>query len=198
MLTPACDAFRRDFTPGEPAPHAERCAECHAWAEEVSSWRTMGARRLPHTLRARLVRIPSKQLGPRSIPHAPLSADLRIRLLRIPAGEQARGRIWKARYVLAASYLLAGLLSLAPLHLPLPTPLSPSPAVAVRKGLSEAGRTGTHLLLRMGGWILDELGQANRSAETLFDRLAPGDDSDAAPEKPSHQKETPDGTRTAP
>jgi len=200
----ACEAFRREFEPGKRTPHGETCSACRAWADGVESWRTLGTRApLPDSLRARLVRLPRQgdtglQEIPALPPPPPLPGRLRARLVQIPRAARRRERVLKARYVVAASYLLAGLLSLATGGAALAVPGAPPATRIASRGLGEASARGTQLLLQLGGWIFDGCERANQSAENLIDRLGsrPRGGEPQAPHGPEKEKDH--GTRTTP
>lgn len=195
MTRPACEDFRLSFRPGLRGPHFDACAACRSWAQDVESWRSLGARAaLPQTLRARLVAIPAQvaHTAPSQVappPPATLPEGLRRKLLKIPAAERARGRVLKARYAVAASYLLAGLLTLA---------ASGASTRPPTYGLAQASARGTAALRDVNDWILAGCGRATETLERLFGHLGAGPVPARPPAAPKTEQEDTDGTRTAP
>lgn len=116
MLSWACRRFRASFEPGSRHPHRERCAECRAYAEALE--RAAGLRLpVPASLGRRL----SALAAPRQevpvlrfpLPQAPLPAGLHERLRGIahPKRQGLPAWIRSPRYAVAASYVLAVLLT---------------------------------------------------------------------------------------
>lgn len=198
MTRSACEAFRLTFEPGRRGSHFEACAECRTWAQEVESWRSLSARApLPLALRARLVAIPSQvaQAAPSQeapAPPATLPDGLRRRLLKIPATERSRQRVLKARHAVAASYLLAGLLTLAT------SGAGAHRQDAAARGLAEVSARGTQTLRGVGGWILEGCDRANATLEKLFGHLGGTPETPGGPSRNAPPKEDPHGTRKAP
>lgn len=173
MKPSACTAFQREFAPGLRSPHFEVCPSCRRWALEVESWRALGVRApLPAPVRARLVSLPEGTPAFSPATRLPLPMPLRSRLVGIPAAARVRHRVMKARYVVAASYLLAGLLALAAGKGPSVLPPVPPAARTASRGVAEASVRGTRLLLQVGDWVYEGCARATRSAEELLDQIA--------------------------
>jgi len=201
MSASRCEEFRRAFEPGRRDPHRDTCAACRTWAAEVESWRALGAHApLSAPLRHRLLRLPRPgcaDLPAETLPPPiPLPQPLRARLVAISRAARSRRRVLKARYAVAASYLLAGLLSLATGGAAPTVPPAPTATREASRGVARASVRGTQLLLQFGDLIFEECERANRSAEALLDRL--GSRAGRAQSTPDLQKEKTDGTRTAP
>lgn len=116
MLSWACRRFRASFAPGSRHPHRERCAECRRYAEALE--RAAGLRLpVPGSLGQRLAAI----AGPREEapvlrfprPQVPLPAGLHERLRGIASPQRQGLPVWirSPRYAVAASYVLAVLLT---------------------------------------------------------------------------------------
>jgi hypothetical protein len=192
MTDPRCDAFRGTFEPGQRGPHFLSCPDCRAWAEEVESWRSLEGRSgLPQKLRTRLLAIPAEESlrAARTSGAAPvptkLPTGLRHRLLRIPAAERNRRRVLKARYAVAASYLLAGLFTLAAGGASSSFPAQTHAA----RSLARASVRSTEALREMGSWIVEGCSRANATMEKLFGRFGARTEQAPTPAAPESQKE---------
>lgn len=119
----SCRRYRAAFTPGRPEtdhPHRFRCQACGEYAAALEKAAVAG-RLVPISdrLRRRLESIPSSgaaRVVRFPLPQAPLPDRLRERLREIPRQAEApRPPAWilHPRYAVAASYLLAVLLTLA-------------------------------------------------------------------------------------
>lgn len=121
MLTWRCRHFRARFTPGLDDVHRRRCRACGDYAAAIERAAASG-RLVPISdrLRRRLESIPASSVAPVlsfPLPAAPLPDRLRQRLQAIPRSSEAPRRpptwILDPRYAVAASYLLAVVLTLA-------------------------------------------------------------------------------------
>ncbi|HYG64171.1 MAG TPA: hypothetical protein VEL74_16465, partial [Thermoanaerobaculia bacterium] len=123
MLSWSCRRFRAGFTPGRPEtdhPHRFRCPACGEYAAAMEKAFTAGRLvSISDRLRQRLESIPSSgaaRVVRFPLPRVPLPDRLRERLRDIPRQAEApRPPAWvlHPRYAVAASYLLAVLLTLA-------------------------------------------------------------------------------------
>jgi hypothetical protein len=107
MLSWDCRRFRTRFEPGSSHPHRHRCAECRAFAEAME--RAAGLRLpVPESLRESLRAV-------RPLPQMPVPGSLRSRLRGIapPKRQPLPDWLQSPRYAVAASALLATLLTVA-------------------------------------------------------------------------------------
>ncbi len=202
MLKERCRAFREAFMPGLTEGHGGKCPDCRQWAQDIERLRTCGANLpLPRELRSRLERMPAGQ-GQRNpepalgrLPQVPLPAGLRASLYRIPAESRSRPApnpgFARTGEVVAASLLFSALLTLGlggRVFIEgsrLSPNLSRVSAVAAN-ALRQAGDEGNQTLLGAGESIVRGCVFANRSLESLIERMGtPGSQPFPHPPPPS-------------
>jgi hypothetical protein len=226
VLNERCRAFREEFMPGLTDGHGGECPVCRRWAQDVKSLRTFGANLpLPGELRSRLEQMHSGQRqespGPAlgRLPQVPLPAGLMATLYRIPADSQSRRApnpgFARTGELVAASLLFSALLTLGlggKVFIDgnrLPPNLS-RVSTAAAKALRQAGDEGNQTLLSAGESIVRGCVFANRSLESLIERMGtPGSRPSPNPPPPStdpgahsqparpEKKETPHGSHSA-
>jgi hypothetical protein len=153
MLKPACLEFRSAFNPGERpgAEHRRTCAACAAYAETLEHAAAVRLP-LPSGLKDRLRAVAGPEPLPvvrAPLPQRPLPPALRARLQAVPrqtlGGPPAAGRppfwVLSPRYAVAASYVLAILL----------TGLFGNPL--------DRGRAAVHAVGREIGTVLERAGE---------------------------------------
>lgn len=222
MLKERCRAFRETFMPGMTNGHGGKCPDCRQWTQDIERLRACGANLpLPGKLRSRLARMPAGQgrqnQGPTlgRLPQVPLPAGLRASLYRIPAESRSRPApnpgFARTGEVVAASLLFSALLTLGlgGKGFVEGNRLSPDlsrVSTAAANALRQAGDEGNQTLLGAGESIVRACVFANRSLESLIERMGtPGSQPSPhppptaaatdAPSRPSRpeKKETPHG-----
>ncbi|HET9229575.1 MAG TPA: hypothetical protein VFR31_23035 [Thermoanaerobaculia bacterium] len=182
MLKPDCRSFRTELRPDD--PHRRTCPACAAYAAamERAAFRVP----LPGRLRSKLRSIPGATTpGPRlPLPQAPLPDPLRDRLRglsRRPTPRPLPAWVRTSRYAVAASYLMAVLMSFAignPVQLGRQAADKVSDVVTVRLSVLEdtvrerVGETRRSLEDSLGSLDhrVDELSESLRSLEPLITR----------------------------
>jgi hypothetical protein len=176
MLRADCRRFRAELAPDD--PHRRTCPACAAYAAALER----AARKvpLPARLRSRLRSIPGDigdiggmSPGPRlPLPQAPMPDPLRDRLrglARRPEPRPLPAWVRTSRYAVAASYLMAVLLSFTvgnPLH------LGRQAAGLMSHAVSERLAEGRERLDILEDTVLERYGETRRSlADTLEDSL---------------------------
>jgi hypothetical protein len=188
VLKERCRAFRRELLPGLTDGHGGECPDCRRWARDIQSLRGLGVNLpLPGKLQSRLELIPTG-LGAKhpqpaigKLPQVPLPASLMAALYRIPAESKAKRTpspgLTRTGEIVAASLLFSALLTLGlggKVFFDgdrLPPNLSVVSSVAA-KALRQAGDEGNQTLLSAGESIVRGCVLANRSLESLIERLS--------------------------
>jgi len=212
--------------PGRTDGHGSHCPDCRRWAKDIEDLRGFGVNLpLPGELRSRLELMPAgKEQQNRApalgrLPQVPLPAGLMATLYRIPADSQSRRApnpgFARTGEMVAASLLFSALLTLGlggKVFIDgnrLPPNLSRVSTVAAN-ALRQAGEEGNQTLLSAGESIVRGCVFANRSLESLIERMGtpgsqlspnppPPPTVSGAPSQPSRpeKKETPHGSHPA-
>jgi hypothetical protein len=226
VLKEPCRAFREEFMPGLTDGHASQCPDCRRWAKDIEDLRGFGANLpIPGELRCRLEQRSDRQgqqnrapaLG--RLPQVPLPAGLMASLYRIPAesrsGCASKPGFARTGEMVAASLLFSALLTLGlggkvlidGTRLP---PNLSAVSAAAAQALRQAGEEGNQTLLSAGESIVRGCVFANRSLESLIERMGtpgsrpspnppPPSTDPGAPSQPARpeKKETPHGSHSA-
>jgi len=210
MLNEACLRFREGFEPGRPEGHTAACGACRIWVREVKALRTLRADvPLPLSLRGRLKVLCRQEAGAGAgalliagpLPQVPLPSALMAELYRIPSatrlGSSRRPAAGRSGEMIAASLFFATVLTLGLGNF---GSLGTHPAFSTASRvtgmvLKEAGSRGTQTLLGVGERIFAGCLLANRSLETLLDRIAePRREASERPPTPKAAPDTPSRT----
>ncbi len=212
--------------PGLTDGHGGECPDCLQWVQDIERLRACGANLpLPGEIRSRLEQLPAGQgqqdPGPAlgRLPQVPLPAGLMAALYRVPTESPSRRAtnpgLARTGEMVAASLLFSALLTLGlggKVFIEgnrLPPNLSAVSTVAA-KALRQAGDEGNQTLLSAGESIVRGCIFANRSLESLIERMSspgsppspdppPPSAAPGAPSQPSRpeKKETPHGSHPA-
>ena len=166
MLRPDCRRFRAELEPGD--PHRQSCPSCAAYA--APNERAAFKIPLPAGLRSKLRGIPAATSpGPRlPLPQAPLPDPLRNRLRGLARRPAPPAWVRTSRYAVAASYLLAVLVSLTVGN---PVQLGRQAANRMSHAVSERLDEGRERLDVWEDTVRERYGETRRSLEDSLDSL---------------------------